>query len=180
MSLIQNNLKNLKFVIEKFNSRSQYYGKEITESLILQENQQKYELVLNPNCEVLFKLKVEKDFCNILNVMHGGATSTLVDIATTFAISGFDRNLRHSVSIELSCYYLNPINLNSEILIHCKAPKIGKNIAYSYCEIYDYDTKKLLVNASHIKAMLNKTWNEEEMDNKDNKEKLNIWIKLIY
>jgi uncharacterized protein (TIGR00369 family) len=169
MSLIQNNLKNLKFVREKFNSRFQYYGKEISESLILQENQQKYEIIKDHNSEVIFKLKVEQEFCNILNVMHGGATSTLVDIATTFAISGFDRNLRHSVSIELSCYYLNPINLNSEILIHCRAPKIGKTIAYSYCDIYDYDTKKLLVNASHIKAMLEKTWNEEE---KFDKEKL--------
>ena len=168
MSANQNNLKNLKFVMEKFNSRKQYYGKEITEGLIVPENQETYELIIDTKNEAIFNLKVQEEFCNIQNTMHGGATSTLVDIATTFAISGFDRSLRHSVSIELSCYYLNPIHLNSNILIHCKAPKIGKSIAYSYCDIYDYDSKKLLVNASHIKAMLEKTWQD------DDKEKIKI------
>ena len=153
-------LANIRLVFDKFKSRALYYGQNITNKIVL-PNQDKYKLILkDPKSEVIFKLKVEDEYCNILKTMHGGAISTLVDIATTFAISGLDRDLRHSVSVELSCYYLNPIKIDTNLLIHCKVPKIGKSLAYSYADIYDEETNKILINASHIKAMLDKTWRE--------------------
>ena len=92
--------------------------------------------------------------------MHGGAISTLIDTTTTLAISGIDRDLRHNVSVELSTYFLNPIVMNWNILIHCKIPKIGKNLAYSYVDIYDDRSLKICANGPHVKAMLEKTWRE--------------------
>lgn len=155
------NLKNIQFIFDKFKSRAMFYGQVLTKNLILLEPSEKYNSIMKDSKhEVLFKLKIEEEFCNIQKTMHGGASSTLVDIATTIAISGLDRDLRHSVSVELSCYYLNPIKHNSEILIHCKVPKIGKALAYSYADIYDAHNHKLLINASHIKAMMDKTWKE--------------------
>lgn len=154
-------LKNIAFIFDKFKSRPMFYGQDLTKNLLLIDNQEKYKAIWkDPKSEVLFKLNVEEAFCNIQKTMHGGASSTLVDIATTIAISGLDRDLRHSVSVELSCYYLNPIKIHSNILVHCKVPKIGKSLAYSYADLYDYETHKLLLNASHIKAMLDKTWKE--------------------
>jgi len=154
-------LKNVAFIFEKFKSRAMFYGQDLTKNLILLDNLEKYKAIWkDPKSEIIFKLNIEEDFCNIQKNMHGGASATLVDIATTIAISGLDRDLRHSVSVELSTYYLNPIKINSNVLIHCKVPKIGKSLAYSYADIYDYESHKLLLNASHIKAMLEKTWRE--------------------
>jgi acyl-coenzyme A thioesterase 13 len=144
---------NVKKIFDFYLSLNLKYGKEMSRKLIFLE---KHNLIVNPNQEVLFKLKVSDDMCNILKTMHGGAIATLIDITTTIAISGLDRDLRQNVSVELSTHYLNSIKNDSEIAILCKVPKIGKTLAYSYAEIYEKD--KLLVTGNHIKAMMEKKW----------------------
>jgi uncharacterized protein (TIGR00369 family) len=154
-----NNLQNIKFVLNKLSISPVNYGKNINQFLTLVEKDS-YNLIKNPDTEIIFKMPVNKDLCNIQLTMHGGAISTLIDISTTIAISGMDRNLRHNVSVELSTYFLNPIKISSNILILCKIPKIGKTLSYSYADIYDEETLKLCANGSHVKAMLEKTWKE--------------------
>jgi uncharacterized protein (TIGR00369 family) len=154
-----NHIQNIKFVLHKLQNANTNYGKNIN-SLVTLIEKDTYKLIKNPEHEIIFKLPVIKDLCNIQNTMHGGAISTLIDISTTVAISGMDRNLRHNVSVELSTHFLNPIKINSNILIHCKIPKIGKSLSYSYAEIYDEETLKLCANGTHVKAMLEKTWKE--------------------
>lgn len=154
-----NHIQNIKFVLNKLQSANTNYGKNINSLLSLIEKDT-YKLIKNPEYEILFKIPVNKDLCNIQNTMHGGAISTLIDIATTVAISGIDRNLRHNVSVDLSTHFLYPIKIDSNIIIHCKIPKIGKSLSYSYAEIYDEETLKLCANGTHIKAMLEKTWKE--------------------
>lgn len=145
--------QNVKHVFNKYLQKKIRYGKEISENLILIDND---KLILDPNQDVLFRLKVKEELCNILESMHGGAVVTVIDIATTIAISGLDRDLRGNVSVDLSTQFLNPIKMNSNILIHCKIPKIGKSIAYSYANIYDEESRKLLATGSHIKSMIEK------------------------
>jgi uncharacterized protein (TIGR00369 family) len=155
-----NQLHNLKYIMEKFGIRkAATYDSNLFKSLSLIE-EDKFKLLKDIDNEILFRLFVSNDFCNIQNTMHGGAISTLIDLTTTIAISGMDRNLRHNVSVELSTYFLNPIKNNSSIIIHCKIPKIGKSLAYSYTDIYDEESLKLCANGSHVKAMLDKTWRE--------------------
>jgi uncharacterized protein (TIGR00369 family) len=158
------NLDNIKFVLNKLRTSSlSNYGKNINSNLILIEDNAEISRKLqtfNFNSDVVFKFKILKDMCNIQCTMHGGAISTLVDIATTVAISGMDRDQRHNVSVELSTHFLNPIKIDSQILVHCKIPKIGKSLAYSYADIYDEEDMKLSASATHIKAMINKTWRE--------------------
>ncbi len=154
-----NSIPNIKFVLNKVLETQIHYGKNINQYLSIVEKDT-YNLIVNPNIEILFKLAVGKELCNFHNTMHGGAICTLIDTTTTLAISGMDRELRHNVSVELSSYFLNPIKMNSNILIHCKIPKIGKTLAYSNVDIYDEESLKLCANGSHVKAMLEKTWRE--------------------
>jgi uncharacterized protein (TIGR00369 family) len=159
-----NNIENIKFVLHKLTTSPLLnYGKNINSNLVLLEDYKQISQkikTLNEISDVVFKLKILNDMCNIQNTMHGGAISTLVDVATTIAISAIDKDLRHNVSVELSTQFLNPIKINSQILIHCKIPKIGKNLAYSYADIYEENEMKLCASATHIKAMMNKTWRE--------------------
>ena len=140
------------------------FGAPFYKRLSLVENEFKqHNIIRNKDNEILFKMEVSEDFCNSFNTMHGGAISTLIDITTTIAISGFDNKLRHNVSAELSTYYLNPIRINSKILIHIRVPKIGKTLAYSHADIYEENDLKLCVNGSHVKAMLDKSWKDDRL-----------------
>ena len=132
------------------------YGNDLIESLMILESHNK--LILNTPSEMIFRLKVQNSFCNLFGTMHGGAIASLVDVSTTLLVSAFDKTSRHNVSVELNTQYLNPINNNSSILIHCKVPKSGKSLAYSYADIYDEETLKIAAKASHIKAFLDKKW----------------------
>jgi acyl-coenzyme A thioesterase 13 len=144
-------INNIKHILDILNN-STSYGSNISNSLQLIE----IHKLLTSHNDVLFNMKVGIHSCNILKTMHGGAIATLIDVATTVAITGLDKEMRQNVSVELSTHYLNPIKADSEILILCKIPKIGKTLAYSYVEIFDNSSEKLLVNGNHIKAMLDK------------------------
>jgi acyl-coenzyme A thioesterase 13 len=145
-------VNNIKYILSVLNS-STSYGSQLSKGLLHIDT---HKLITSSDSEVLFHLKVGLDSCNILKTMHGGAIATLIDVATTIAITALDRDMRQNVSVELATHYLNPIKANSEVLVLCKIPKIGKTLAYSYAEIYEKDSLKLLVNSSHIKAMLDK------------------------
>ena len=143
-----------KFIFSKKNNLG-IYGIELLQAVKLVDS---HKLLTNPASEVLFRLRVENSFCNLFGTMHGGAICTLVDTTTTVVISAFDKSNRSNVSVELSTQYLNPVNNNTDILILCKVPKIGKTLAYSYAEIYDEQSLKLLSQSTHIKAILDKKW----------------------
>jgi uncharacterized protein (TIGR00369 family) len=146
---------NLKPIFNKFLSLSNY-GKEFYKVLSIIESD--HLIQINHDSEVLFRLNVLDEFCNIQKTLHGGAIGTIIDITTTIAISSLDKKTRKNVSVELSTHFINPIKLNSEILIYCKIPKIGKTLAYSYIDILDYESRKLMSSGNHIKAMLDQSW----------------------
>lgn len=108
--------------------------------------------------EVLFRYIIHNETLNYWGAMHGGAISTLIDIASTIAITGLDKTSRKNISIELSTKFLLPAKPNNDIYVLCKVPKIGKNIAYSTIELIDTDNLKVIATASHTKAMLDSIW----------------------
>ena len=151
------NIENFKFIFNKLVSTKLGYAKNIHKNLELLETDP-YKLIKDPNTEVLFKFRVTEDLCNVFNTMHGGAVSTLIDVTTTIAISGLDEGLRHNVSVDLSTQFINPIKIDSNVFVLCKIPKIGKNITYSYADIFNEDNLNIAAKGTHIKAMLSKSW----------------------
>ncbi len=150
-----NKVKEILEIYLKKKNFTKTWAPDISKNLKLIEGSHK--LILNPSTDVLFSLKVDPSYCNILGVMHGGAIATLIDTTTTLAVSGLDRTYRQNVSVELSTYYQNPVKMDSTILIINKATKIGRRISYSTGDIYD-ENFKLLSNSNHVKAMLEDTW----------------------
>lgn len=83
----------------------------------------------NKTATATFSMVVPGEFCNRTGMMHGGAVSLTVDMATTLAQAplaapGFWEF--GGVSRTLSVTYLRPIPKNLEILIVCEVVQVGK------------------------------------------------------
>ena len=66
---------------------------------------------------------------NVIDVMHGGAISTLIDVATTVGI--LRMSPRRTISISLSTEFMSPIKIDSQISIETEVTKLGRNIAFT-------------------------------------------------
>ncbi|CAD8084001.1 unnamed protein product [Paramecium primaurelia] len=116
-----------------------------------------HALERNSNHLVL-RYKVPQNIMNMNGSVHGGALATILDCATTIAILRGDKNLSRTVSIELGLSFISPAKLNDSLLIHAVCQKVGKNIAYSVCDIYEEHDMKLVTTGRHIKAVLSGTF----------------------
>lgn len=148
-----NRYEGVKLVFKKFFGRKDFYGEEFSKLILLED----HHLIKNHNKELIFKYTVMPELCNVMGNCHGGAIATMIDVATTLAISGLDKDLRHSVSVDLRTHYMRPIPTNSTIYIHCKVPKHGKTLSFSNADIYNEQYEQLC-SSDHIKAMMDKTW----------------------
>ncbi|CAD8099641.1 unnamed protein product [Paramecium sonneborni] len=112
-----------------------------------------HALERNSNHLVL-RYKVPQEIMNMNGSVHGGALATILDCATTIAILRGDRNLSRTVSIELGLSFISPAKLNDQLIVHAVCQKVGKNVAYSVCDIYEESGMKLVTTGRHIKAVL--------------------------
>ncbi len=153
--------------LNSFTSRLNYGSTEFKDNLFLAEeliSEDKHKSILIKDHEVLFGYKIHPSTLNYWGAMHGGAISTLVDIASTIAITGLDKNHRKNISIELSTKFLSPVVPDLKVVyILCSIQKIGKNVAFSTIEVIEPKNLKVIVTASHTKAMLDAHW---EIENK--------------
>ena len=99
-------------------------------------------------------MRVTPAMTNLVGSIHGGALASLIDIATTIAISGFDRKQRVHVSSDLNISFLSAAAVNADILILSDCIKIGKRLAFTECNIYDGDGEVLLSTGRHTKTFL--------------------------
>ena len=161
-------LTKMPYFLKSFISRLNYGKIEFgSDNLFLASELKSIDNIKNVHLrdnEVLFKYKVHPNSLNYWGAMHGGAISTLIDIASTIAITGMDKNHRKNISIELSTNFLSPVTPENDIFILCKISKIGKNIAYSTIELLDTKSLKVIATASHTKAMLEGKWEIEIND----------------
>ncbi|KAI4265443.1 MAG: hypothetical protein L6R38_009420, partial [Xanthoria sp. 2 TBL-2021] len=87
---------------------------------------------LSPTPTVTCHFTVCADHCNAGNNLHGGATATIFDVVTTFAISllskpGFWEI--PGVSRSLDVVYLEPVPEGEEMEVVGEVVKIGKRLA---------------------------------------------------
>ncbi|XP_018332824.1 acyl-coenzyme A thioesterase 13-like [Agrilus planipennis] len=103
------------------------------------------------NC--LAELKLEEEHTNSLGGLHGGFSSTLVDVISSYGLISHEKcdNRPLSVSVDLHVTFLKPAKLGDEILIDTKTNRVGKNLAFCEVEILNKETKELLVKGTHTK-----------------------------
>jgi acyl-coenzyme A thioesterase PaaI-like protein len=82
--------------------------------------------------------------------------TTLIDEVTSFAVFKVDKELRGSVSINLSVAFLNSAAVNRDILILASCDKLSKHLAFTTAKVYDEGSLKLLATGEHTKFMMNR------------------------
>ena len=83
------------------------------------------------NAEACVVLEIEtiSPLCNPMGNMHGGATATLADMATTFAQAAVAKEgfwEFGGVSRTLNVTYLKPIVQDMVVVIECRVRSVGK------------------------------------------------------
>lgn len=66
----------------------------------------------NPK-KAFYLYRVPKSQKNVIDVMHGGALASLIDVATTISI--LKMTPRRTISISLDTQFMNPIKIGSQI-----------------------------------------------------------------
>ena len=102
---------------------------------------------------LVFNFVPSIDLANMGGVVHGGAIATLIDCSTSFTVSAFDRTIRDTASIEITCQYLNPLKIGEDYVVVCEIPKIGKSISFASCRILNRE-EKLCASGNHVVKML--------------------------
>ena len=86
---------------------------------------------------------------------HGGALTTYVDIATTCALYAFDKKSRTHVSAKLDLEFMSPGKCDGpSVLIDSRIIKIGKNLAFTECKIFEEASGLPICNGTHVKSFV--------------------------
>ena len=96
------------------------------------------------------QMPVTKEVSNFFNTLHGGATSTLIDVVGTMAILSKDP-LKPGVSVELNASFISAAQLGTNITIEGKLLKMGRKLAYTSVDLYS-EEGKLIATGRHTKA----------------------------
>ena len=97
-------------------------------------------------------LPVTEATANFYGTLHGGATSTLVDIVGTMAVLSKDP-LRPGVSVELNVSFCSAAKVGTEVTVEGKLLKLGRKLAYTQVDVLAADGT-LVATGRHTKALL--------------------------
>lgn len=111
--------------------------------------------VQGKTCKVLLDLPILPEWTNSGGSLHGGAISTIIDQATTIAISGVDD--RYTVSVDLNVSFVGAAK-EGDLRIEAVCHKVGKSLAFTSASIMV--NNNLVATGKHTKFMMNNKWNE--------------------
>jgi acyl-coenzyme A thioesterase 13 len=97
------------------------------------------------------ELPIDKSTSNYYDTLHGGATSTLVDVVGTMAVLSKDP-LKPGVSVELNVSFIRAANVGETINIEGRLLKLGRKLAYTQVDLIAEDGK-LIATGRHTKAL---------------------------
>jgi acyl-coenzyme A thioesterase 13 len=95
-------------------------------------------------------MPVTKEVSNVFNTLHGGATSTLIDVVGTMAVLSKDP-VRPGVSVELNTSFVSAAKVGSVITCEGRLLKLGRKLAYTQVDVYG-ENGKLVATGRHTKA----------------------------
>lgn len=97
-------------------------------------------------------LPVTNDVANSYGTLHGGATSTLVDVVGTMALLTQDP-LRAGVSVELSVSFLAATKVGEDVVIEGRVLRQGKKLGFTQVDLRRKSDGALLATGRHTKAL---------------------------
>ncbi len=93
---------------------------------------------------------VEPHLQNSFGTLHGGATSTVVDVLGTMALLSMDP-ARPGVTVEMSTSFLNSVKVGDTVDVRGRVTKYGKKLGFTEIELTSRTTGKLVATGRHTK-----------------------------
>lgn len=86
--------------------------------------------------EATVKLTMRDELKQPYGVLHGGATASLIDTATAFAIIGNLAEGERATTIDLNVHYIRPVS-EGEITCTARVVRAGKRIIFLSAEVFN-------------------------------------------
>ncbi|KAB5513269.1 thioesterase family protein-like protein [Coniochaeta sp. 2T2.1] len=103
-----------------------------------------------------FTLKITADYCNLNQVMHGGAAGVIFDMMTTCALGPVARpgfwDFLGGVTRTLNISYLRAVPVGTNVYVHAHVYQVGKTLAYIKGYMTSEDGKTVYSTCEHHKA----------------------------
>ena len=97
-------------------------------------------------------LVVSEALANNFGTLHGGAISTLVDVAGTLALLSVDPT-RPGISIEMNQTFCAPAKVGDEIMVRGTVLRYGRSLGFTQVDIFHgNETGPLVATGRHTKA----------------------------
>ena len=90
--------------------------------------------------EAVLKLKMRDDLRQPYGLLHGGATASLIDTATAFALISSQEKHEQSTTVDLTVHYLRP-HTTGEIVCTARIVRAGRMISTVSAEVVNEEGK---------------------------------------
>jgi acyl-CoA thioesterase len=90
--------------------------------------------------EAVLKLKMRDDLRQPYGLLHGGATASLIDTATAFAVITCQTETEQSTTVDLSVHYLRP-HTDGEIVCTARIVRAGRRITTVSADVVNEEGK---------------------------------------
>ena len=90
--------------------------------------------------EAVLKLKMRDDLRQPYGLLHGGATASLIDTATAFAVITCQTEHEQSTTVDLSVHYLRP-HTDGEIVCTARIVRAGRRITTVSADVVNEEGK---------------------------------------
>lgn len=96
---------------------------------------------------------VAEEHLNSIGSMHGGFTSSIIDIVSSYALTTYN-NKPHAVSVDLHVTFLKAARLGEVLTVNAETIRADKTMAFLAVEITKNDGKDVVARGQHIKFIL--------------------------
>lgn len=90
--------------------------------------------------EAILKLKMRDELRQPYGLLHGGATASLIDTATAFALISCQTENEQSTTVDLTVHYLRP-HTEGEVVCTAKIVRAGRRISTVSAEVVNEEGK---------------------------------------
>ena len=90
--------------------------------------------------KAILQLKIRDELRQPFGLLHGGATASLIDTATAFALISALKTDEKTATVDLNVHYLRPV-FEGTITCIAKTVKVGKRLSTISAEVKNEDEK---------------------------------------
>lgn len=117
---------------------------------------QRINILSSGDGQLTAELLVQQEDVNRRGTLHGGLTTTIVDIMSSLAFLSsrpVDENAFPGVSVDLNVSFLSPVALGETIVVTATTLRQGKSLAFLSVDILNKDKDRMAATGKHVLAV---------------------------